>query len=1257
MNANERVERIFSQAVEIESLSHRAAFLQGACGDDVVLRRRVEQLIRAHESAGGFLKPNTAAAEAFAAPPSSGSAREPAEAAAANLPTRIAAPLTDGPGTVIGRYKILEQVGEGGFGVVYVAEQREPVKRRVALKIIKLGMDTRQVVARFEAERQALALMDHPNIAKVLDAGSTERPLTPSLSPAGGEGARRAGEGVADASPLSAGRPYFVMELVRGIRITDYCDQNNLPTRERLDLFIQVCQAIQHAHQKGIIHRDIKPSNILVTLHDGVPVPKVIDFGIAKATQQELTEKTVYTQLQQFVGTPAYMSPEQAEMSGLDIDTRSDIYSLGVLLYELLTGKTPFDAKELMDAGLDEMRRTIREREPVRPSTRIDTLKAEERTTTAQRRGLDAARLISLLRGDLDWIVMKCLEKDRTRRYETANGLAMDLKRHLDHEPVVARPPSTAYRFQKLVRRNKVAFAAASAVLLALLCGLALATVGLIRERVARADADARRLEADTARKAESDQRKRVEQARADEASQRQLAEANAAKAEANERHSQRLLYAADMNLAQQALQLNNLGRARRLLDRHRPAAGEEDQRGWEWRYLWQQCQSDALAMLAKRPARGFSVSFSPDGNRLAAGYWDGRVELWDVPRRVLLKVLNSEERQNPAAHVAFSPRTNLLVATAGRGVLKLHDLATGRDSVLWQAQGRAVRDLSFSQDGGRVVAYTYGGEAPSVVVIDVSQGLVLSTNTATGATVHMGVARLSADHRRLYIGNANQQTRQLTIQCLNHESGQQIWKADAGLDYGMTAMALSPDEGILVTGNGYEDPTIRVWDAASGMLLTKLEGHTGWISELTFSRDGRLLASVAADQSIRLWDTSAWTEIMVFRGHGDEVHAVAFTPDGRLLASGGKDGAIMLWDVAARQTTRGHRMLPATAQYACEIAPGTALTFNMQEMQVAILHLNDLTEAKVQSTAFGFEQLSFFSPPNIFGVHDKTNSLRIYEVQSLTPQPLGEIAACTNLVPGGAVYCRAKRLVAWSGGSNAVHVASLSEPARRVDLDSKLNEVIPVEFSPDGRLLVLVGLGGRNLEIWDVDGGNVVAKLEVGWFRRPPIVFANEGRTFATVIQGASGNEVAFCDVTRPEMKPIRFTERGTLSGLTASPDGRLVAVCSQDGFVVLYDAQSMARKNVLHGHMQGVHGVRFSPDGKSLVSSSGAREALKIWHVETGQELLTLRGKGSLLSEVEFVDGGNALLAGSAGQNGTWQIWRAPSWEEIDAAEKAKK
>jgi eukaryotic-like serine/threonine-protein kinase len=347
-------------------------------------------------------------------------------------------------GERIDRYKLLEKIGEGGYGVVYMAEQAEPIRRRVALKIVKLGMDTKQVIARFEAERQALALMNHPNIAKVLDAGATV-----------------------------TGRPYFVMELVRGIKITNYCDQHKLSTRARLGLFIQVCHAVQHAHQKGIIHRDLKPSNILVTELDGVAVPKVIDFGIAKATgQQLLTDKTVFTAFQQFIGTPAYMSPEQAGLSGADVDTRSDIYALGVLLYELLTGHTPFERRELLQAGFDEMRRLIREEEPPKPSTRLSLLAADDLTRVAQGHATEPPRLIHLVRGDLDWIAMKALEKDRARRYETAIGFALDVQHYMDGDPVAARPPNRLYRLGKLVKRNKLVLTAAVAVFLALAIGL-----------------------------------------------------------------------------------------------------------------------------------------------------------------------------------------------------------------------------------------------------------------------------------------------------------------------------------------------------------------------------------------------------------------------------------------------------------------------------------------------------------------------------------------------------------------------------------------------------------------------------------------------------------------------------------------------------------------------------------------------------------------------------------------------------------------
>jgi serine/threonine protein kinase/tetratricopeptide (TPR) repeat protein len=404
-----------------------AAFLDEACGDNADLWRRVEQLLRAHAQMGSI---------------HGGGAEAPA--------ATVDEPIREGPGTAIGPYKLLEQIGEGGFGIVFMAEQHEPLRRKVALKVLKPGMDTRQVIARFEAERQALALMDHPHIAKVLEAGQT-----------------------------SSGRPYFVMDLVKGVPITEFCDQGQLTTNERLELFSHVCQAVQHAHQKGIIHRDLKPSNVLVTLQDGTPLVKVIDFGIAKALGQRLTDKSLFTGFAQLIGTPLYMSPEQAALSNVDVDTRSDIYSLGVLLYELLTGTTPFDKERLRTSSFDEIRRIIREEEPPKPSTRISTL-GQAATTLSTHRKSDPNGLSKLFRGELDWIVMKCLEKDRNCRYETANGLAMDIQRYLCDEPVQACPPSTLYRFRKFARRNKRVLVTLALLAMTLLTALAALTLGLL---------------------------------------------------------------------------------------------------------------------------------------------------------------------------------------------------------------------------------------------------------------------------------------------------------------------------------------------------------------------------------------------------------------------------------------------------------------------------------------------------------------------------------------------------------------------------------------------------------------------------------------------------------------------------------------------------------------------------------------------------------------------------------------------------------
>jgi eukaryotic-like serine/threonine-protein kinase len=441
-DSSDRDVAIFTEALQLPA-SERAAYLERACGGEGELRRRVEALLEGHDQVGEFLEQSPRKTKMRAGPGTSAGEK---------------------PGDRVGRYKLLQQIGEGGCGVVFMAEQEEPLRRRVALKIIKPGMDTKSVIARFEAERQALALMDHPNIAKIFDAGATE-----------------------------SGRPYFVMELVRGTKITEYCDQHSLATEERLKLFVQVCQAIQHAHQKGIIHRDIKPSNILVTTTpEGTALPMVIDFGIAKATtSQRLTDKTLFTAFEMLIGTPAYMSPEQAELTSMDVDTRTDIYSLGVLFYELLTGSTPFDTGELLKAGLDEIRRVIREQEPVRPSTRLSKLTDADLTTVAQFRHSEAPTLIRAVRGDLDWIAMKALEKDRARRYATANGLALDVQRYLANETILARPPSKIYKLQKTVLRNKLLCAGVGVIAVLLVVSLIAVSASLAKERQSRREADA----------------------------------------------------------------------------------------------------------------------------------------------------------------------------------------------------------------------------------------------------------------------------------------------------------------------------------------------------------------------------------------------------------------------------------------------------------------------------------------------------------------------------------------------------------------------------------------------------------------------------------------------------------------------------------------------------------------------------------------------------------------------------------------------
>jgi WD40 repeat protein/serine/threonine protein kinase len=1157
---DQREAALFQAAVQLTG-GARVSFLDNACRDDPALRQRLDALLAAHEQSQGVLAESTLGAKGT-----------------------MKIEFTDAPdetvGQKIGHYKILEKIGEGGCGVVYVAEQTEPVRRRVALKVIKLGMDTKQVVARFEAERQALAMMDHPNIAKVLDAGTTE-----------------------------TGRPYFIMELVRGIRLTDYCDQSKLPTRERLELFIKICQAIQHAHQKGIIHRDIKPSNILVTLHDGVPVPKVIDFGIAKATEGRLTDATVYTQLHQFIGTPAYMSPEQAEMSGLDIDTRSDIYSLGVLLYELLAGSTPFDANELMSQGIDAMRKTIREKEPVRPSTKlsqtlvaanVSSLKKSSATgkpTTEGEVRADSRRLlriketITLIKGDLDWIVMKCLEKDRTRRYETANGIAADLKRHLNNETVVARPPSSAYRFQKLVRRNKLTFAAGVAIAAALLLGIVAATSQAIRATHAKREALA---------------------AQASESIQRQNAEANeqkavaAQKAEAAEELiSRQHAYASDMNVASQALAENNLGRAQDLLDRQRPQPGQKDLRGWEWRYLWQQTRSDALFTLCQESSEINSLAVSPDGNWLAVGveHKDG-VFVYNLQTRQQVAHLAAGESFVCAA---FSPTEPLLAFTSARlaseewrTTLHLWNTAT-RQMVAELPLNNVCVGLVFAKDGQTLVTATMG----HITVWHMPEGTRVASyasrianhryNTTFAATPDLSLAAYAFSETQFRV--------------IDLRDGKELWTAGTANGGVITALAFSPD-GKTLASSCHNETNIRLWDVATGKQIGELKGHSSWVSPIVFWPDGKKMASGSGDQTIRIWDIADPknpTCLDVLRGHRLEVWRLALLPDGKTLVSGCKDGAVCFWDTSVTHPHQTRVTVPARDIADWSFAPDSR----------SILTLDGQGRV-AQWSGSDFQQ--------------KTPLLEMgTNVDSDCFSPDGRFLA-----------------LGWTNG-----IIQVWNPSQRIllyQLTNTAGYVDAVDFLAEGKKLITFSEQDNNfLREWNLTTGAEIQSWQapVGLLMRfRPFALTPDERSF--MVFGSEGNFILLRNLVDQSQTATNLDVLEAWSG-SYSPDGKLFAVNSSMGYARVWDAATWKPVATLGGFLNGTKGLDFSPDGKRLAVASNGQEAVRLYDTDSWQDVFTLEGQGYGL-DISFSPDDNTVVWENTT---TLYLWRAPSWAEINAAE----
>jgi WD40 repeat protein len=972
-------------------------------------------------------------------------------------------------------------------------------------------MDTRQVVARFEAERQALALMDHPHIAQVFDGGET-----------------------------ASGRPYFVMELVRGVPITDFGDQNRLNVRERLGLFVSVCQAVQHAHQKGIIHRDLKPSNVLVTRHDGQAVAKVIDFGIAKATGQPLTDKTLFTGLAQLIGTPMYMSPEQAGQGGLDIDTRSDVYALGVLLYELLTGTTPFDQERLRTAGYEEVRRIIREEEPPRPSTRVSTLGPAAATVSGNRRS-DPKKLGQLMRGDLDWIIMKALEKDRNRRYQTAMALAADVQRYLNDEPVEAGPPSAWYRFRKLARRKKGVLATASMACLAVL----LAVAGLA---------------ASNARIREEQRQTQAEQRKTEEALQREKLAS----------------YYQCIALAERELKRRIGSRADELLDQC-----PERLRGWEWHYL-------KRLPLADFPRRSHEdivlrVAFSPDGRQLASGDRPGTVKIWDA------QTGKEQCKFNVGSHIwalAFSPKGRWL-ATGSRadGQAKVWDVSSGRLRLALPGHTKGIEGLAFSPDGrrlgsaggdgtvrfwdfpsGRELLTFRGHEQPLAInglsfsadgrrLTSVSvDGVVKVWETATGATVatlHPGggwvvCAAFSRDGRWLALGRENGMA---TVYQTDP------WKEVGTLEAHATPvryLALSPDGRRLATSG--DDWALKVWDVPTGHLALLLDIPSLKTTSLEFSPDGYRLASGSADKTVMISDGTPTVDAprdspLTWTAHRHRVVEVAFTRDSRRLVSASWDQTVKVWDLrSGERGVSGPRLRLTVSGMPPELT-GVAVTPDGRLLAASSLNgtvtLCDARDGTKLATLRG-------SPGPVYGVafdpvrgalasahHDGT--VKVWDIGRARSGIGNPLIRNIKVSPDhvlGVTYSADGRRLASAGGRGQGNVSIWEAGNLRGFYEN--DWVRSVAFSPDGRRLACAVFDW--ISLLDVETGQALYRTPGSGARIFRVVFSPDGRWLATA---GDGQAVRFLDPATGKERTRLRVSGGELWNAAFSPDDRL-ATCS---------------------------------------------------------------------------------------------------------------